>query len=98
MISCKRPVAPDDSFARDRILRLIFCKRPDPSDDHLQEARRRDEQRDVRDQSKVQEDLADLKIVSAKFRRKGCLCPQLVVGLVGHGSASYIWDVRTAAW
>ena len=98
MISCKRPVPPDDSFARDRILRLIFCKRPDPLDDHLQEAGRTDEQRDGRDQSKVQEDLADLKIVSAKFRRKGCLCPQLVVGLVGHGSASYIWDVRTAAW
>ena len=98
MISCKRPVPPDDSFARDRILRLIFCKRPDPSDDYLQEAGRTDEQRDGRDQSKVQEDLADLKIVSAKFRRKGCLCPQLVVGLVGHGSASYIWDVRTAAW
>ena len=98
MISCKRPVPPDDSFARDRILRLIFCKRPDPLDDHLQEAGRTDEQRDGRDQSKVQEDLADLKIVSAKFRRKGCLCPQLVVGLVGRGSASYIWDVRTAAW
>ena len=98
MISCKRPVPPDDSFARDRILQLIFCKRPDPSDDHLQEAGRTDEQTDSRDQSKVQEVLADLKIVSAKFRRKGCLCPQLVVGLVGHGSASYIWDVRTAAW
>ena len=98
MISCKRPVPPDDSFARDRILRLIFCKRPDPLDDHLQEAGRTDEQTDGQDQSKVQEVLADLNIVSAKFRRKGCLCPQLVVGLVGRGSASYIWDVRTAAW
>ena len=61
--------------------------------------RRTDRRMDGRDQSNlVQEVLADLKIVSAKFRRKGCLCPQLVVGLVGHGSASYIWDVRTAAW
>ena len=67
-------------------------------DDHLQEAGQTDEQTDGQDQLKVKEVLADLKIISAKFRRKGCLCPQLVVGLVGHGSASYIWDVRTAAW